>query len=177
MGTINGLNTDGLVAVVKTIKENWMQGRTVWAATTKWKDGFQVTTKSRDFADINVDEPEMLCGTDTAANPVELVLQAYGACLTIGFVMNAAVRGIKIESLETEIEGEIDLPGFLGLEAPEELGMDKLPGYKNITAKIKVKSDADADTLNALLGDVTRTSPVGVTLSRAVDLNAKLEVL
>ena len=176
MAKINGLETDGLMAVVKTIKENWQQGRTVWAATTKWDGGFRVGTESRNFA-VKVDEPDMLCGTDTAANPVELVLQSYGACLTIGFVMNAAVRGITVESLDTEVEGEIDLPGFLGLEAPEELGMDKLPGYKNIKVKIKVKADADADTLNALLADVTRTSPVGVTLSRPVALTTEMEIL
>jgi len=58
----------------------------------------------------------MLCGTNTAANPVEMVLQAYGACLSIGYAMNASVRGIKISGIKIDLEGEIDLPGFLGLE-------------------------------------------------------------
>ena len=161
---------------VKSVKENWQLGKTVWKATAKWKDGFQVETASRNFS-MKVDEPDMLCGTDTAANPVELVVQAYGSCLAIGFVMNAAVRGIKLESLELELEGEIDLPGFLGLVPPEELGMDNLPGYKNVKAKIKVKADADEATLKDLLKAVTKTSPVGLTLSRAVALETELEVL
>ncbi len=176
MPMFNGLNTDCLGKAVETIKSDWQQGKSVWKATAKWNDGFAVDTESRGFK-FKVDEPDMLCGTDTAANPVEMVVQAYGSCLAIGFIMNATVRGIKVESLEIEVEGEIDLPGFLGLEAPEELGMDKLPGYKNVKAKIKVKADADSDTLKALLADVTRTSPVGVTLSRPVALEAELEVL
>ena len=86
----------------------------------------------------------MLCGTDTAANPVELVLQAYGACLSIGYSMNAAVRGIKVRAIRINVEGEIDLPGFLGLEPPEKLNMDKLPGFKNVTARVKIEAEADA---------------------------------
>lgn len=176
MPTINGLNTDCLTEVVKTVKENWQTGKTVWKATAKWVDGFAVETGSRNFS-TKVDEPGMLCGTDTAANPVEMVVQAYGACLAIGFVMNATVRGIKVESLELELEGEIDLPGFLGLEPPKELGMDNLPGYKNVKTKIKVKADADEAALNDVLDAVTKTSPVGLTLSRPVALETALEIV
>jgi len=176
MAEINGLNPECLMKVVESVKANWQTGKTVWNATAKWNKGFNVKTGSRGFT-MKVDEPDMLCGTDEAANPVELVLQAYGACLAIGFVMNAAVRGIKVQSLELDLEGEIDLPGFLGLEPPEELGMDNLPGYKNIKTLLKVKADADKATLDSLLSDVTRTSPVGVTLSRAVALEAELEGL
>ncbi len=176
MAKINGLDTECLMKVVETVKQNWQVGKTVWKATAKWQGGFKIETESRGFS-LKVDEPDMLCGTDTAANPVELVIQSYGACLCIGFVMNAAVRGIRVDDLEMELEGEIDLPGFLGLEAPSELNMDKLPGYKSVKTKIKVKADADEKTLNALFEDVKRTSPVGLTLSRSVMLETELEVL
>lgn len=174
MSVINGLETDNLMKVVETVKENWEQGRTVWKASTTWKGGFQVETCSRDFT-LLADEPEMLCGTNTAANPVEMVLQAYGACLSIGYAMNAAVRGIVIDDIRIDLEGEIDLPGFLGLEPPEELSMDKLPGFKNITAKVQIKSDADKEALEDLHRHVISTSPVGLTLSRPVELRAELE--
>jgi hypothetical protein len=73
-------------------------------------------------------------------------------------------------------KGDIDLPGFLGLEPPENLHMDKLPGFKKITAKVKIKSDADAKTLSELHNHVTSTSPVGVTLSRPLKIETKLDV-
>ncbi|NOX20046.1 MAG: OsmC family protein [Nitrospirae bacterium] len=176
MATINGLETEKLMQVVEQVKSNWEAGRTVWKATANWLDGFRVEAESRGFK-ITFDEPEMLCGTDTAANPVEVVLQAYGACLCIGYAMNAAVRGIKLESIQIELEGEIDLPGFLGLEPPEELGMDRLPGFKTITTNVKLKGDASKEDLEALHNHVISTSPVGTTLSRPVKLSSNLEVL
>ncbi|MBZ0156731.1 MAG: OsmC family protein [Alphaproteobacteria bacterium] len=175
MSVINGLETEKLLHVVDTVKKNWEIGKTVWKASTKWKGGFKVETCSREFT-LLADEPEMLCGTNTAANPVEMVLQAYGACLTIGYAMNAAVRGIKIDDVKIDLEGEIDLPGFLGLEPPESLHMDKLPGFKTITATVKIKADADESALRGLHEHVFSTSPVGLTLSRPVKMESKLEV-
>ncbi|MEK6692192.1 MAG: OsmC family protein [Nitrospirota bacterium] len=175
MAIVNGLDTDSLMKVVETVKQNWEIGKTVWKASTSWKGGFKVDTSSREFTS-KFDEPEMLCGTNTAANPVEMVLQAYGACLTIGYAMNAAVMGIKINDLKIDLEGEIDLPGFLGLEPPEKYHMDKLPGFKTITAKIKIKADADKKKLQELHNNVVGTSPVGITLSRPVTVKANLEV-
>lgn len=118
----------------------------------------------------------MLGGSDTAPNPVEIVLQAYGACLAIGYALNAAVKGIKIHELSIELEGEIDLPGFLGLEPPEELHMDRLPGYKSIKVTTNIKADADKKTLQDLHQHVVRTSPVGVTLERPVAITTELKV-
>jgi uncharacterized OsmC-like protein len=172
---INGLDPEKLMKVVETVKQNWEAGRTVWKASTTWKGGFRVETCSREFT-LLADEPEMLCGTNAAANPVEMVLQAYGACLTIGYAMNAAVRGIKIDDINIDLEGEIDLPGFLGLEPPEKYGMDKLPGFKTITAKVKIKADADESALRELHEQVNKTSPVGLTLSRPVKLTSHLTV-
>lgn len=173
MSVVNGLDVSKLMSVVETVKQNWEAGRTVWKASTKWDGAFKVSSSSREFSS-KFDEPELLCGTNTAANPVEMVLQAYGACLTIGYVMNAAVRGIKIDELQIELDGEIDLPGFLGLEAPENLKMDKLPGFKTVTANVKIKSDADRKTIQDLFNHVVSTSPVGITLSRPVAVKANL---
>jgi len=172
---INGLEPQKLMEVVEAVKQNWEMGKTVWKASTKWLEGFQVQTCSRDFT-LLADEPEMLCGTNKASNPVEMVLQAYGACLTIGYAMNAAVRGIKLDDIQIDVEGEIDLPGFLGLEPPEKLHMDKLPGFKTITAKVRIKSGADPKVIRELHDHVVGTSPVGVTLSRPVKIETKLEV-
>lgn len=176
MAMVNGLEVDNLVKVVEAVKQKWEMGKTVWKASTTWKGGFKVETCSREFT-LQVDEPEMLCGTNLAANPVEMVLQAYGACLSIGYAMNAAVRGIKIHELTMDLEGEIDLPGFLGLEPPENLKMDKLPGFKTIDVKVKIKADATAEVLRKLHAHVVGTSPVGLTLSRPVKIGTDLEVL
>jgi uncharacterized OsmC-like protein len=176
MAVVNGLEVENLVKVVEAVKQKWEMGKTTWKASTTWRGGFKVETCSRDFT-LFADEPEMLCGTNTAANPVEMVLQAYGACLSIGYAMNAAVRGITIHDLTIDLEGEIDLPGFLGLEPPENLRMDKLPGFKSIDVKVKIKADASPEALRQLHAHVVGTSPVGLTLSRPVRIATDVEVL
>ncbi len=84
---------------------------------------------------LYADEPPALGGNDTAPNPVQHLLNALAACMTTSMVCHAAVHGIKIEQLESELEGDIDLCGFLGLS-------DKTrKGYTNIAVRFKVKTD------------------------------------
>ena len=158
MPRINGLETEKLMSVVDSVRKNWETGKTVWKATATWEEGFKVETESRGFK-LRADAPEMFVGTNTAVNPVEMVLQAYGACLAIGYAMNAAVRGIKIRELRIDVEGEIDLPGFLGLEPPADLNMDRLPGFKNVIARVQIDADAGIRALQDLHDHVVKHSP------------------
>ena len=68
MSVVNGLDASKLMSVVEAVKQNWEAGRTVWKASTKWDGAFKVSSSSREFAS-KFDEPELLCGTNTAANP------------------------------------------------------------------------------------------------------------
>ena len=54
------------------------------------------------------DDPPNLAGHDEAPNPVEHLLHALASCLTTSMVAHAAVRGIAIEALESELEGDRD---------------------------------------------------------------------
>jgi uncharacterized OsmC-like protein len=63
------------------------------------------------------------------------------------------------------------------LEAPENLKMDKLPGFKTIDVKVKIKADATPEAIRQLHAHVVGTSPVGVTLSRPVKIATDVEVL
>jgi organic hydroperoxide reductase OsmC/OhrA len=58
---------------------------------------------------LDADEPELLAGNDSAPNPLEFILHAMAACLTITIVYHAAVRGIAIEAVESQLEGDIDV--------------------------------------------------------------------
>jgi uncharacterized OsmC-like protein len=53
---------------------------------------------------------------DRGANPAEFVLHALAACLTTSMAYHAAVRGIRIEELESKVEGEIDVRGSTGVD-------------------------------------------------------------
>ena len=80
----------------------------------------------RRFA-IDIDEPYELGGSNRFANPQEHLLAALNACMTVGYVAQCAVRGIALESLEIETDGEIDLRGFLGIDPAVP------PGYENLS--------------------------------------------
>ena len=81
-------------------------------------------------------------------------------------VYHAAVRGIELEEVESEYEGDIDLKGFLAIS-------DKVrPGYQEIRVKFKVKTDAEnVERLKAL----SRLSPVYDVVSKGTQVNVQIE--
>jgi hypothetical protein len=52
--------------------------------------------------------------------------------------------------------------------------MDSLPGYKNIRVDVKMKAEADDNTLKEIHQQVVSTTPVGLTLTRPVKVDATL---
>lgn len=90
---------------------------------------------------------------------------ALAACLTTSLVYHAAARGILIESMESTVEGDLDLRGFLGLS-------DQIRrGYKEIRVNFSVKSDASPEQLREL----TTFSPVYDIVSNPVPVRITIE--
>ena len=139
----------------------------MWRSTTLWQGGTKAESTIRDFK-VCTDEPFNLGGTDTAPNPVEMVLAALGGCLVVGYSLNSAMLGIELQKIEIVMEGDIDLPGFFGLPT------DILPGYSSVRARVFIKSDAGLDQLEEVHKRVLATSPVGLTLSKNVNLEVEL---
>jgi uncharacterized OsmC-like protein len=86
--------------------------------------------------------------------------------MTTTMVYHAAVRGIKLEEVESELEGDIDLQGFLAIS-------DKVrPGYQEIRVNFKVKTDIEnVDRLKAL----TKLSPVYDVVSSGTNVKVQIE--
>jgi len=117
------------------------------------------------------DEPPVLLGTNAGPNAVELCLQALAFCYSVGFVYNAAARGIDISELRYEVEGDIDLHRFVGLGGPRA-------GFSAIRAKGWVRSpNATAAQLEDLCQYVQDTSPVRDILANPVPVSTDLVVL
>ena len=88
------------------------------------------------------------------------------SCLTTSIVAHAAVRGILIEELESELEGDIDLNGFLGLSPSTP------KGYTDIRVKFSIKAnDDDMETIRSLAA----FSPVYNTLVQGVPVDVTVE--
>jgi hypothetical protein len=75
---------------------------------------------------IVADEPCELLGTDAAPNPQELLMSAFNACMMVGYVAQASVRGITLDTCRIETEGELDLRGFLGLDETVPAGYRRI---------------------------------------------------
>ena len=179
MTVINGIEIDTLKATVGAIQAEPDLGACHFRATNKWLSGNhnrstvtgfygarQEIAHKQSFV-MDADEPAILAGEDEGANPVEHLLHALASCLTTSMVAHAAVRGIAIEELESELEGDIDLRGFLGLA-------DDVPkGYTAIRARFRVKADAgDLETLRRL----ANFSPVFNTLTSGTNVDVKVEL-
>ena len=153
----NGVNVDQLVATIEHIqaqpelakfefrtKNNWINGgHCVSSMKGFYGAGQEDTTRQETFT-MECDHPAVLLGEDKAPTPAEVVLHALGSCLTGAMMYHAAARGIEIESAESNLLGNADLHGFLGLD-PEVR-----KGFSDVTFKLKVKSDATAEQLEEL---------------------------
>lgn len=164
-----GFDLDQLQGLIGAVAEQPERGQTVWQAKTAWERGFRSQARIRDFT-IPMDEPGALGGSDTAPNMVEMVLGAYGCCLTTGYVMNAALQGIELEGVEITVDGDLDLNGFFGLSS------EVSPGYSDVRAQVRlIAPKATEEQIAALHALVTRTSPVGCILERPVRVSAELD--
>ena len=165
---INDVDIQTVAALAGTIQTEPEVAATTWKASVVWKGGFASEAKVRDFAPVQSDEPITLGGGDTAANPVEQLLGALGNCLAVGYAANATGLGIEISDLSIDLEGDLDLHTFLGLNPNGNAG------YDAIRVSVALDSDATPEQLTQLHQLVVGTSPVGHTLSRAVPVQIDL---
>ena len=148
-GQVNGINLSVLQETVVAIKNDPELGRCRFRARNKWSggahncttitdfDGAKQTMQHKQSFELHCDEPHILAGEDDGANPVEHLLNALAGCVTTSMVAHAAVLGIHIEELESELEGDIDLNGFLGLDS------DVPKGFTDIRVKFTVKTESE----------------------------------
>ena len=177
---VNGLDLEALGEVVDAIEKDSSKGVVGFDVTTRWKgqtrsettvDGFTIAGErvSRSHT-IVADEPYELLGSDSAPNPQELLMAAFNACITVGYVAGAALKGITLDSLEIKTRGELDLRGFLGLS-------DSVPpGYQNVDYEVRIKGDGSAEDFAEIHETVMKTSPNYFNMSRPIKMNGSLRV-
>ena len=165
--TVNGVDVDQLVGTINAVKQNPEIARFQFRAHTDWQSGGHSRTTIKQFYGalqedasrtqpfvLDGDEPPVLLGHNAGPNAVEAVLHALASCLAVGFVYNAAAQGIRVDSLDFDLEGDLDLNGFLGLSDAVR------PGYQAIKVVYRAKTDAPREQVEALCEYVQRTSPV-----------------
>jgi uncharacterized OsmC-like protein len=146
---INGIDNNRLFKIMDAVKGNPSLAKFVFRVNNTWMDGghsrsvikgFYGAEKEDDFRTspfiFEIDQPSLLLGRDNGPTAVEYVLNALAGCLTNSIVCLAAVRGITLTDVESEIEGRFDLRYMFGLSC----GSVKM--IENIKMKIIIKGKA-----------------------------------
>ena len=177
---VNGLDLQALGEVVEAIEKDSSKAKVSFDVVTRWKgqtrsettvSGFTLAGERIDRSHtIVADEPYELLGADSAPNPQELLMAAFNACITVGYVAGAALKGIKLDSLEIRTKGELDLRGFLGLSDAVP------PGYENVDYEVRIAGDGSPEDFEEIHQTVMKTSPNYFNVSRPIRLNGSLRV-
>jgi len=104
-------------------------------------------------------------GTDTGPNPAEYLLHALAACVTTSLVYSAAARGVRLTSVESTLEGDLDVQGALGINTE-----DYRNGYEQIRMTIRISGDAPADKLREVVRRGTDRSVVFDSIANGVPI-------
>ena len=177
---VNGLDLPALGEVVEAIEKDASQAAVGFAVTTRWTGQTRSETVVDHFTmggerinrshKIVADEPCQLLGQDSAPNPQELLMAAFNACITVGYVAGASVHGITLDSLEIRTRGELDLRGFLGLSDAVA------PGYENVEYEVRIKGNGTPEQFEEIHQTVMKTSPNYFNISRPIRLSGTLAV-
>ncbi len=163
----NGVDTDKMYATLDLIKAQPELAKFQFRATNRWIDGAhnrstikgfygagaEDSTRSEEFQ-LDAGEPEILLGGNTGPNPVEYLLHALAACLTIAIVYVAAARKVELTSVESTLTGELDARGAFGLDdGPRN-------GFERIGVSFRVTGDAPEEKLREVVERARERSAV-----------------
>jgi uncharacterized OsmC-like protein len=163
---INGVDTDTLFATIGVVRDQPELAKFRFRTTHDWVSGTHSESRFPGFYGagqehthrtdtvVHADHPPVLVGNDNGPTPAELLLNALGACLMSGLANIAAARGIELNGVRCEVEGDIDLRGILGIDDSVR------NGFESIRAVFTVDGDAEAEKLAQVVEQARRRSAV-----------------
>ncbi len=133
------------------------------ASAKKLEKGFLVEGGSRGFS-ITMDEPIELGGSDQGMSPGEMLLTSCGSCMCMVMTAFARQHGISIQSLSIDVEGDMDLLGYLN--------GDPRPGFQEIRYRVNLQTPSDPDKVDKFLEFVKTRCPVADTIVNGTPMTA-----
>jgi len=140
---------------------------TQFEAKASTVEGFHVSSKIRTH-NFEIDEPKELGGTDKGPNPVELVLAALGGCQAIVLRFYGEKLGVNVKSVESSVEGDLDLGGFFGVPGVR-------PGFQKVRAVTRVDVEGDPDKVKELLKIAEERCPVLDILKNGIPIELQIK--
>lgn len=161
---LNGIDVQELRDYVASVADDPSLANREPVAVGRWLGG------ERAEVSVSMGEASMFIGGDNEPSAMQMVLASLVAC-DIDVVANrASLLGVEIESLTVEASGHFDIRRYLGLDARQG------PGYDRIAYVIRLKTrGATPEQLAELRRACEQGSPVGDTLERRVTLSLNFE--
>ncbi len=141
-------------ALQQSYRDDPSSAQVTFGSVSELKSGLRSTASIRDKFEVKADEPNSLGGSDTAPNPVEILLASLGTCQEITYKAYGQALGIPINSVSVDVTGDIDLRGFFAVRD------DVRPGFSAIKGTVTIDSPAPEDALRQLKGAVDAHCPV-----------------
>lgn len=173
----NGVNTPALFATINAVKETPALAKFQFRASSRWITGTYSESRVESFTGAGgehkhqtefrfvADHPAVLVGEDRGPTPIEFLLHGLAACITAGIGTVAAARGVTLTSVESHVEGDLDLQGILGLS-------DKVRnGYERIRISFTIAGDAPPETLRKIVEQSRARSAVFDVLTNGVPVD------
>jgi uncharacterized OsmC-like protein len=166
--SINGVDVATLFATLDAVKGQHEIANFQFRATNTWVNGTHSRSTYNGFfgamqemehaheTEVVSDHPAVLVGQDNGPTPVEYLLHGIAACLTSGLANIASARGVKLNSVSSTVEGDINLLGILGLDPSGEVRN----GYEQIKVTFHIDADADDETVRGLVEQSRKRSAV-----------------
>ena len=167
MATVeNGVNVKALLDAREALKGAPQAAAFTWRATCEWKKGTHSRTSVQKFfglgeeqqhrtaSSFDADHPEIFASEDNGITPVEYLLVGLASCLTAGIAAVAQNRGIQLRSVESTVEGKMDIRGILGVDEEVRKGFD------GIQVRYKIDADASPEDIKAIVAQSQKRSAV-----------------
>ena len=176
----NGVNTPVLFATINAVKETPALAKFRFRASNRWVDGTYSESRVESFSGAggehthhtqfgySADHPAVLVGQDRGPTPIEFLLHGLAACITAGIANIAAARGVTLTSVESHVEGEIDLRGLLGISG------DVRNGYERIRITFDIAGDAPPEKLREIVEQSRSRSAVFDVLTNGVPVDVSI---
>ena len=176
----NGVNVQALLDAREVLKGAPEAAKFTWRASCKWKNGTHSKTDVESFfglgqeqrhkteTSFDADHPEIFASEDKGITPIEYVLVGLASCLTAGVAAVAQNRGIQLRSVESQLEGKMDIRGILGIDG------DVRNGYDDIKVTFKIDADAPKKDIEAIVAQSQKRSAVYDVITNPVNVTVEV---
>jgi uncharacterized OsmC-like protein len=144
-------------------------------ATVRWAGGLRTVARTAAGAEVTTDMPVAIGGDDSAPTPGWLLRTALASCAVTRIAMEAASRGIALNTLEAHATSRSDLRGLVGIAEADGRRVPAGPLAMELHVRIGAPG-VDAGLLRALVASTTGCSPVTAALEQPLAVGLHVEV-